>query len=111
MATDGLLVTEDERDGIWTLGVLGDVDLGTAPDLCAHLGAHRGEQVVVDLTQVRFCDSAGLRALLGEARETRFLGGVMTLVATPGTAVWRLLELTGLIEVLGVREDRAAALP
>jgi anti-sigma B factor antagonist len=65
---------------------------------------------VVDLSDVDFCDSSGLRALLGEAREAQISGGALAIVAPAGTAVRRLLELCGLTEVLVVWEDRRRAL-
>jgi anti-anti-sigma factor len=106
-----LTVSEEESGGgTWTVAARGDLDLRTAPDLCARLGAHRGHRVVADLTEVRFCDSSGLRALVGEASETRYAGGRLTVVAPEGGAVRRLLELTGLTELLQVRPDRERAL-
>jgi anti-anti-sigma factor len=108
---DSLLVTEEESaDGTWTVAARGDLDLRTAPDLCLRLGAHRGSRVVADLSDVRFCDSSGLRAVVGEARETQILGGSMLVVAPEGGAVRRLLELTGLTEMLSVSGDRERAL-
>jgi anti-anti-sigma factor len=106
-----LTVTEERVEGgAWMIVVEGDLDLSTAPDLCACLTAHRGSRVVADLSLVRFCDSCGLRAIVGEARETGYVGGRLTVVAPEGGAVRRLLELTGLTELLEVRGDRRHAL-
>jgi anti-sigma B factor antagonist len=110
MAAPGLLMNEDDVDGTWTLGVHGELDLNTAPDLCARLETHRGEHVLVDLTDLEFCDSCGLRALIGEAREARFAGGRLSVVAPTEGPVRRLLEMTGLTEALGVHGDVAQAL-
>src|SRR3954468_9867049 len=105
-----LSVMEEETAETWTITVHGDLDLRTAPDLCSHLGAHRGSRLVVDLDDVGFCDSAGLRALLGEARETTFAGGSLRIVAAAGSKVRRLLEVTGLTDLLRVHESRQAAI-
>jgi anti-sigma B factor antagonist len=105
-----LRIDEEDREGAWAVAVHGDVDLRTAPDLCRCLTAHRGARVIVDLTDVGFCDSCGLRAILGEAREAQISGGSLTVVAPPGSAVRRLLELCGLTETLAVHGDRERAL-
>jgi anti-sigma B factor antagonist len=65
---------------------------------------------IIDLTDVAFCDSTGLRCLLGEAREARIAGGRLTVIAPPGGAVRRLLDLTGADEVLLVHDDGEEAL-
>ena len=97
-----LRIDEAQHGSTWTVTVHGDVDLRTAPDLCRSLTAHRGTRLVVDLTDVAFCDSTGMRALLGEARETRFEGGELSIVAPAGSPVRRLIELCGLEETLAV---------
>jgi len=103
-------MTETDFDGTCTLAVHGELDLRTAPDLCARLQAHRGDRVLVDLTHLDFCDSCGLRALIGEARESRIAGGRMSVVAATEGPVRRLLEVTGLTEALGVHGDVEQAL-
>ena len=106
----GLLMTEGPTTGANTLVALtGELDIKTAPDLCSHLSRHRGKRVVVDLTNVAFCDSCGLRALMGEAREARFAGGSLAIVAPDGGQVRRLLDLTGLTTVLPTFASTAAA--
>jgi anti-sigma B factor antagonist len=105
-----LRIVEYEEDGRWTVEVHGDIDIRSAPDLCRILTAHRGARVVVDLTGVAFCDSCGLRAIMGEARESQIEGGSMSVIAPPSSAVRRLLEICGLLETLGVHPDRAGAL-
>jgi anti-sigma B factor antagonist len=108
--TSNLLVMEEESAETWTISVHGDLDIRSAPELCSHLGAHRGCRLVVDLDGVGFCDSTGLRALLGEARETEFAGGSLRIVAAPRSAVRRLLEMTGLTDMLRVHANRQAAI-
>jgi|SRR4051794_856411 anti-sigma B factor antagonist len=105
-----LRIEEEHSAGTWTVAVEGDVDLKSAPQLCSCLTAHRGQRVIVDLSGVGFCDSCGLRALTGEARETHIAGGNIAVVAPEGSAVRRLLELCGLTELLAVHADRGRAL-
>jgi anti-sigma B factor antagonist len=106
-------VFEEQRDGMLVLSVSGELDLATAPDLCMRLTRLRMARrpvVVIDLTDLRFCDSTGLRALLGEAREARIAGGRLSVIVPPGSAVRRLLDLTGADEVLGVHDDADQAM-
>jgi anti-sigma B factor antagonist len=109
MGPGELLLTEENLDGAWAVAVAGDLDLHTAPDLCRRLTARRGQRVVVDLSKLGFCDSCGLRALMGEAREAQFAGGRVSFVAPTEGSVLRLLELTGLVETLRFHADRARA--
>ncbi len=91
-----LELTETDRDGAHAVAVRGELDIQTAPDLTARLHAHRGEEVVVDLRHLRFCDSCGLRALVCERREAEIAGGRLTIVLPDEGPVRRLFEITGL---------------
>ncbi len=55
--------------------------------------------VVVDMSRTRFCDSAGLNALVGAARQARADGGEVRLVVL-GQAVARIVALTGVDRVV-----------
>jgi anti-anti-sigma factor len=57
--------------------------------------------VVVDMSRTRFCDSAGLNALVGAARQARADGGEVRLVVV-GEAVARIVALTGVDRVIPV---------
>jgi anti-anti-sigma factor len=57
--------------------------------------------IVVDMSRTRFCDSAGLNALVGAARQARASGGEIRLVVT-GQAVARIVELTGVDRVIPI---------
>ena len=54
---------------------------------------------VVDLTRTRFCDSAGIAALVEAHKRARAAGGQM-LLAMSGAAVPRIFELTGVDRVI-----------
>lgn len=59
------------------------------------------QHVVLDLGQVDFMSSAGIRVLLDVLRKSRGIGGDLRLaVAQPG--VQRTLEISGLVRVLKV---------
>jgi anti-anti-sigma factor len=105
----GLEIEETTQDGVPVLAVGGELDLATAPDLCRCLEAHRGEPFVVDLSQISFCDSSGLRALLGETHECRIAGG-RTIVLVPAEGqVRHLFDMTGMSSMLEIADDLGAA--
>ncbi len=84
----------------------GDIDLATAPSLldsilCAGLAYEPGHRIVVDLAGVTFIDSTGLAALVEADRWLTNQEQVLV-VASPPHRVVRLLELTGLGEVLRI---------
>ena len=54
---------------------------------------------VVDLTRTRFCDSAGIAALVEAHRRARAAGG-QVLLAMSGAVVPRIFELTGVDRVI-----------
>ncbi|MFF5307642.1 STAS domain-containing protein [Streptomyces sp. NPDC013161] len=62
----------------------------------------RGDRfIVLDLSRVSFCDSAGLNVLLGAWREADERGAVLMLACVPG-ALRRVLQMTGVDQVLRV---------
>jgi len=110
---DSLAVHESDVEGVRLLEVFGELDLASAPRLCSALDAariHRVRRVVVDLMGVDFCDSTGLRALLGASTELRVSGGRLAIACLPGGPVARLFELVGARESLQVCESQADAL-
>ncbi|MFN2444338.1 MAG: STAS domain-containing protein [Vicinamibacterales bacterium] len=74
----------------------GDLDLQSAELLEHTVGRLRAEghdRVVVDLHQVEFIDSTGLRVLIGLHRDAQREGRAISLVAGP-PPVQRIFELT-----------------
>jgi anti-anti-sigma factor len=80
--------------------------LGAALDQAASTW-HR--TLVVDLTRTRFCDSAGIHALVDAHKQVQPEGG-QVLVAVSGAAVPRIFEITGIDRVLPCFPSVAAAL-
>lgn len=91
------------------LHMAGELDLLTAPKLAAHLDdllrRPRGE-VIVDLDEVEFIDSAGLHVLLNAQRRLAGRARSLSVICPPGP-VRREIELARLVETLGVRSTRA----
>ena len=83
------------------VAVAGEVDLETASELGEHaLDAlhHVSPRIVLDITDVTFMDSTGLKVLVSVERRAQLAGGSFVLVgATP--TVLRILTLTGLDQV------------
>ena len=85
------------------LGVIGEVDMVTAPDLACLLGAliDRGHtDVVLDLANLDFLDSSGLQAIEDTAARLRPSGGVLRIRSPSARTRWLLDlgEVSGLVE-------------
>ena len=81
-----------------------EIDITNAAGLQAALleaVSPRSAMVVVDMSRTRFCDSAGLNALVIADRRARADGGEVRLAAV-GEAVARVVALTGVDRVVAV---------
>lgn len=92
-----------------------EIDITNAGALRAALlraGAQGRKTYVVDMTRTRFCDSAGLHALLGAHRRAQAEGGEVRFVVT-GPGVRRVLAIMAVDRVIPVfgRLDEALAPP
>jgi anti-sigma B factor antagonist len=79
-----------------------EIDLTNVPGLRAALqeaAATGSPALVVDMTRTRFCDSAGLRVLMDAHKRAVAEGGAV-LLAVPAAAVLRVLEITGIDQVI-----------
>lgn len=101
-----LAIDEQEVEGVRTLTVRGELDLATGPQLLAHVNAKApGVTVVLDLTEVQFIDSTGLRSLLSAKAEVERQGGQFRIEGM-SPAARRLLEVTGTLEHLKAQRNR-----
>jgi anti-sigma B factor antagonist len=112
VSADAFRVQERDEAGVRVVSVAGELDIATAPELCARLDANRltRPRMLVDLTDVDFCDSTGLRALLGAASEVRAHGGRFAIVCAPSGGVARLLEVVGAAEWMAIHTDPESGL-
>ncbi len=87
--------------------VAGEVDLTTADELseAVRTGLASGA-VLVDLRQVTFMDSAGVRALNTALREAAARGRELRLCDGLQPAVLQVLEMTGMLALLPMEEGR-----
>jgi anti-sigma B factor antagonist len=91
-----------------TLVLRGELDIATAPRLRAavlrHATARR--EIIVDLAELEFIDSTGVRALVVAAQEARTARAKLTYVR-PSDRVSRTLELCGMLGALPFEPDSA----
>ena len=88
--------------GVPVVAAPAEIDITNADGLRAALVQAAGSgpgTLVVDLTRTRFCDSAGMHALVDAHKRARAEGG-QVLLAVSGTAVPRILEITGIDRML-----------
>jgi anti-sigma B factor antagonist len=99
-----LELTRENRAGATVIAVAGELDLLTASRFGAFINelVHRGrDDIVVDLTDTQFMDSAGLHILLSAHRRMA-RGGRGLSVICPHSPVRRIIEMARLTETLGV---------
>lgn len=85
-----------------TVSVKGEVDVATAPQLWEAIeGLHDTRQLVVDLAELTFMDSTGLRVLV-RAHELMTGRGGDLVVRSPDAATRKLLEITSVDKVITV---------
>jgi len=77
----------------WKLA--GEIDAHTAPELATAMVQLPPGDVIVDLGDVSFMDSSGLRVLIDVAARAREAGGDL-IIAHPTPGISRLVEISGL---------------
>jgi anti-sigma B factor antagonist len=93
------------------LVVRGELDLATAPELCREIEteAVAGGRLVIDLSGLTGCDTSSLRALVGAIEESEIRMCEIVVAVVPGSALDRLLDVTGTREFLRAAPSRSAA--
>lgn len=94
---DGALTVHISPNGVLVVG--GDIDIASGPVLDAAILEREPShpEVILDLGDVSFIDSSGLRSLLSAASRARDRKGRVVL-RNVGPEVTRLLEITGTTE-------------
>ena len=108
---DGVELRTRVCGGHIVVALCGELDICEAAATIAAIagrGPGREHCVIVDLQALEFIDCAALRALARAQQQARRAGGEV-LLAAPAGAVARMLDLTGLGELLGVHASVAAA--
>ncbi|WP_112465498.1 STAS domain-containing protein [Streptomyces triticisoli] len=110
-------VTDDQQGGWSVLRVAGELDLLTSPVLRqrVHEAVAQGRHhLVLDLSDVFFCDSSGVGVLIAARRLIRSCQGRLRLIlpahgAVDGSHVNRVLGALGVRRLFDVYADLAAA--
>jgi anti-anti-sigma factor len=100
-------ISKSVEDNIMVLEIKGEVDAYTSQDLNKTLADVLGDgyhQIVVEVSQMTFISSAGIRALLYAQREAVQLGGEVRLVG-PTDQVRRIFEIAGFFELFQITDD------
>lgn len=115
-----MLVTRAEHDGWTVVSVSGEMDLVSSPAVRQQVHdavADGRRSVVLDLSDVRFCDSSGVGVLIGARRLMRSCAGRLRIVlpeqgepgTTGGAHVNRVLAALGVRRLFEVFADLNAA--
>lgn len=92
-----------------TISVHGRLDALSAPDLrqrIASLEAEGIDEILVDLSEIDFVDSAGLAALISGMKTARLSGGDLQLVRPRSDEAYRVFELTRFDQVFTFHDPR-----
>ncbi|MFE9248659.1 STAS domain-containing protein [Streptomyces sp. NPDC007088] len=111
-------VTDEERDGWAVLRVSGEMDLVSSPAVRqrVHEAVAEGRHsVVLDLSEVFFCDSSGVGVMIAARRLMRSCHGSLRVVlpargAEEGSHVNRVLAALGVRRLFDVYPDVTTAL-
>jgi anti-anti-sigma factor len=112
-ATGSSISHEDHGDDLRKVRLAGRLDmLGMEPISLkfTSLTASHGQQVLVDLREVSFLASIGIRSIVSSARALEAKGGRMVLLVAPGSSVEATLTSTGISEVIPIHTDEPEAL-
>jgi len=105
-----LVVSQSAQDGAQLIELTGELGLESIHEVeDAMAGVDLAGLVCLDLSGVQFMDSTGLAGIVRAHQDAEARGGVLVIVA-PGGIARRSLEMSGLLALLRVFDDRAAAL-
>jgi anti-sigma B factor antagonist len=105
-------ITSIQQGDVSIIKIMGSVDAFTAGEATAFL---KGEvdagrtQLVVDLTEVEYMSSAGLRTVLMILKQVRQFDGDLRL-ANPQEAVAKVLTMAGLTSIMSIYADLESAI-
>ena len=105
------LTIEERADGIERIILAGRLDNSGAEQIKTHFSeitAARPALIVVDLAEVPFLSSIGIRLLLVNAKALKQQGGRMV-IARPQPMVQEVLEIVGMNSMIPVHTDLDSA--
>ncbi|MEU0251809.1 STAS domain-containing protein [Streptomyces sp. NPDC006184] len=111
MTADVEVTVERPREGVALAALIGDLDQRSGRglhDRVADIVRDEPTYLVLDLSNIGFCDSTGLSVLIGIWHLMHQSGGSVAVVGVP-TRLQRMLTLTGVDELLPVHPTAADA--
>ena len=98
-----MTITKKTEGNALTITLEGRLDTSTAPELEAELGASLDgvTDLTLDLEQLIYLSSAGLRVILG-AQKRMNKQGTMTVVHV-ADAIMEVFEITGFVDILNIQ--------
>jgi anti-sigma B factor antagonist len=105
-------ISTNEIKRVTVVAVNGRVDSATAPDLenaLKQLVDSNKSQIVLDLTDVDYMSSAGLRAMVSTLKSVKRVNGDLRL-ANPSARVSEVLRLAGLTSIFSIYSSQTDAL-
>jgi anti-anti-sigma factor len=107
MHTPTFEIRESQQDGWFRLALVGELDMAAAPileDRLTDLQSHR-QSVLVDLSQLSFMDSTGLRIMVESIRSASADGWRFAIDPNLSSQVRTLFRITHLEPFVGTRRD------
>ncbi len=104
-------ISTEEMKGVSVIAVSGRVDSATAPDLetsLKKLVESEKTKIVLDLKNVEYMSSAGLRAMVSTLKAVKRVNGDLRL-ASPSPRVEEVLRLAGLTSIFSIHPNRDEA--
>jgi anti-anti-sigma factor len=101
----------DTVDGVLSIALIGRLDTPGVDRIETQLTAHlvpRGARAIIDLSQVTFCGSGGIRMFITIARALNRKGGKLVVYGAQ-PLVAQVLETTALNSIVPVHVDSTAA--
>ena len=103
---------EDVASDLRRIVISGRLDMPGTDSVAAQLAeltAAPKKAVILDLSQLKFLASIGIRALISSAKDVQKRGGKMALVVNRASTVMMSLEATGVDELIPVFGNSAEA--
>jgi anti-anti-sigma factor len=104
-------ISSRTSDGVHIVAIAGSLDSTTSPEAQKALAAvvAGAKTVVLDFTELSYISSAGLRVLLGAAKQLRSSGGKLRMFGL-NPSVTEVFEISGFAAILPVYPSEAEAL-
>jgi anti-sigma B factor antagonist len=103
---------EDLSDTLRRISLTGRLDIvgtGEIETKFTALAATTAKRIIIDLTNVTFLASIGIRALISAAKAQQQRGGRVVLVVTGDSTVSKTLEVTGVDAILPMFTEASSA--